>query len=74
VLTAIERLLSFQLTIVEILCIGVVFGVPYLAMGIAWTSTHSAHLDQLQGVDLMMSILGSILLWPAVGFAGVCLS
>lgn len=69
-LTAIERLLSFQLTIVEIVCIGVVLGVPYLAMGIIWTSTHAAHLDQLQGVDLMMSLVFSILLWPALGLAG----
>ncbi|BBZ14404.1 hypothetical protein [Mycobacterium branderi] len=69
-LTAIERLLSFQLTIIEILCIGVVLGVPYLAMGIVWTSNHAAHLDQLQGVDLMMSLLFSILLWPALGLAG----
>ncbi|ORV10283.1 hypothetical protein [Mycobacterium celatum] len=69
-LTAIERLLNFQLTIVEILCIGAVLGVPYLAMGIAWTSTHTAHLDQLHGVDLMMSLLFSILLWPALGLAG----
>lgn len=69
-LTAIERLLSFQLTIIEILCIGVVLGVPYLAMGIFWTSTHACHLDQLQGLDLMMSLLFSVLLWPALGLAG----
>lgn len=65
-----ERLLNFQLTIVELACVAVFLGAPYAAMGIVWASTHSAHFEQLQGVHLLGALLGSVLLWPVVGFAG----
>lgn len=65
-----ERLLNFQLTIVELACIAVFLGAPYAAMGIVWASTHSAHFEQLQGVRLLAGVLGSVLLWPVLGFSG----
>ena len=65
-----ERLLNFQLTIVELACIAVLLGAPYAAMGILWASAHTAHFEQLQGVRLLAALLGSVLLWPVVGFAG----
>lgn len=65
-----ERLLNYQLTLVELVCIAAVLGIPYAAAGIVWTSTHSGHLEQLEGVHLMASLLGSILLWPVVGLSG----
>lgn len=71
-LSVVDRVLSFQLTIVELLCVAVLLGGPYLAVGIVWASTHSAHFDQLHGVRLMGSLLGSIALWPALGFADLC--
>lgn len=65
-----ERLLNYQLTLVELACIAAVLGIPYAAAGIVWTSTHSGQLEQLQGARLMASLLGSILLWPVVGLSG----
>lgn len=59
-LGVVERVLSFQLTIVELICIAVLLGGPYLAVGIVWASTHTAHFDQLQGLQLTMSLLGAI--------------
>jgi hypothetical protein len=73
-LSLLERVLNFHLTIVEVACIAVLFGVPYLAVGIVWASTHTAHLEQLQGPHLMVSLLGSIALRPAMVFGGVCLT
>jgi hypothetical protein len=43
-------------------------------VGIVWASAHTAHLEQLQGVRLMVSLLGSIALSPALAFGGVCLT
>ncbi|PIJ34706.1 hypothetical protein BMW24_011045 [Mycobacterium heckeshornense] len=69
-----ERVLSFQLTVVELACVAVLFGAPYLAVGIMWASTHTAHVEQLQGLHLMVCLLGSIALWPALAFGGVCVT
>ena len=46
-LSLLDRVLSFQLTIVELICVAVLLGVPYLAVGIVWASSHSAHFEQL---------------------------
>ncbi|MGH3635171.1 MAG: hypothetical protein ACRDTS_14025 [Mycobacterium sp.] len=70
----VERVLSFQLTIVELMCIAALPAGPYLAIGIVWASTHAGHFDQLQGVPLAGSLLGAIVLWPALGFADLCLT
>ncbi|MGH3967400.1 MAG: hypothetical protein ACRDTV_04580, partial [Mycobacterium sp.] len=70
----VERVLSFQVTIVELACAGLLLAGPYLAVGIVWACTHSAHFDQLQGVQLAGSVLGSIALWPALGVAGPCVT
>jgi hypothetical protein len=73
-LSLLDRVLSFQLTIVELICVAVLLSVPYLAVGIVWASSHSAHFEQLQGAHLTVSLLGSILLWPALWFSGVCVT
>lgn len=68
----VERVLGFELSIVELLSIALLLEVPYLAIGIVWASTHSGHFDQLQGVQLAISLLGTIALWPALGLAHLC--
>lgn len=67
-----ERVLTYQLTVVEWVCIAVLLGSPYLAVGILWAGSHSVHFDQVQGVRLMGSLLGSIVFWPALWLSGVC--
>ena len=69
-----HRVLDFQLTIGQLLAIGLIFGTPYLLVGAVWSSTHTEHLHQLHGIDLAMSFLGSIVSWPVLLVADVCIA
>ena len=68
-----ERVLSVQLTVAEWVCVALLLDVPYLAMGVFWTGTHTAHLEHLQGFRLVMSVLESIAFWPVLWTSGVCI-
>ncbi|SRX95811.1 hypothetical protein MSP7336_04084 [Mycobacterium shimoidei] len=65
-----ERLLDYRLSVVELACIAAFLGIPYAAIGIVWASSHSAPFEQLQGVRLTASLLGSVLLWSVVALSG----
>ncbi|WP_445166112.1 hypothetical protein ACTXG7_19850 [Mycolicibacterium sp. Dal123E01] len=73
-LTRLRQILNYKLTIAELIGIGLLFGIPYLAVGLVWSSTHTEHLNQLHGVDLVVSFLGSIASWPVLLFANVCMT
>ena len=73
-LTKLRRLLSYQLTIAEWIAIGLIIGAPYLIVGVIWSSTHTEHLHQLRGADLVVSFLGSIASWPVLLFSNVCMT
>lgn len=73
-LTKLRQVLSYQLTIAELLGIAVVFGTPYLVIGVIWSSTHTEHLRQMHGADLVVSFLGSIVSWPVLLFSNVCMT
>lgn len=73
-LTKIRQILNFKLTIAELIGIGLLLGIPYLAIGLVWSSTHTEHLHQLHGADLVVSFLGSITSWPVLLFANVCMT
>lgn len=70
----IYRVLEFRVTIGQLMALGIIVGTPYLLVGTVWSATHTAHLRQLQGVDLAVSFLGSILSWPVLIFANVCMT
>ena len=57
------------------LCIGLglILGTPYLIIGLIWSLTHTAHLHEMHGVDLVVSFLGSIVSWPVLLFSNVCM-
>jgi hypothetical protein len=74
VLDTVRRLLAFQVTIAQLIIIAVVVGVPYLIVGVVWSSTHTAHLQHMAGIDLVVSYLGSIVSWPVLLFADVCMT
>jgi len=74
VLTKLRQLLSYQLSIAELLAIAVLFGTPYLIVGLIWSSTHTQHLQQMRGADLVVSFLGSIVSWPVLLFSNVCMT
>lgn len=73
-LTTVRKILSYQMTIAEWLGLAIILGVPYLIVGTIWSFTHTDHLQQMQGVDLAVSFLGSIVSWPVLLFSNVCMT
>lgn len=69
-----RQILGFQLTIAELIGIGLLVGTPYLIVGTIWSTTHTQHLHQMRGADLVVSFLGSIVSWPVLLFADVCMT
>ncbi len=73
-LTKLRLVLNYQLTVAELLGIAVILGTPYLLVGLIWSSTHTGHLRQMSGADLVVSFLGSIVSWPVLLFSNVCMT
>lgn len=73
-LDKIRRVLDFQVTIGRLIAVGIIVGTPYLLVGVAWTTTHTEHLRQMQGVDMAVSFLGQIVCWPVLLFSNVCMT
>lgn len=73
-LTRLRDLLDYKLTIAELIGLGIMLGVPYLLVGVLWSSTHTEHLQQMHGADLVVSFLGSIVSWPVLLFSNVCMT
>ncbi|MBV9320885.1 MAG: hypothetical protein JO106_13420 [Mycobacterium sp.] len=69
-----RQILGFQLTVAELIGIGLLVGTPYLLVGTIWSTTHTQHLNQMRGADLVVSFLGSIVSWPVLLFADVCMT
>ena len=57
----IRRILGYQLTIAQLIALGLIVGTPYLLIGAMWSTTHTAHL-------------GSIVSWPVLLFSNVCMT
>ncbi|MCG5432272.1 hypothetical protein LV457_08190 [Mycobacterium sp. MYCO198283] len=73
-LIRLRQILSYQLTIAELIGVGLLLGIPYLVVGIVWSATHTEHLAALDGADLVVSFLGSIASWPVLLFSNVCMT
>jgi hypothetical protein len=73
-LQKIRQLLDFEVTIGQLLVIGLVLGTPYLLVGTVWSATHTQHLNQMHGADMTVSFLGSIVSWPVLLFSNVCMT
>nr|WP_090340722.1 hypothetical protein [Mycolicibacterium malmesburyense]CRL70227.1 hypothetical protein CPGR_01526 [Mycolicibacterium malmesburyense] len=71
---AIRKFLGFQVTIGELITVALVLGTPYLLVGVFWSTTHTEHLRQMNGADLVVSYLGAIVSWPVLLFADVCMT
>jgi hypothetical protein len=67
-----RRLMDFELSLAELIGVGVVLAGPYLVIGLVWTFTHAHSVDGLRGVELLISVLGSVAFWPALLLASVC--
>jgi hypothetical protein len=73
-LGAVRKLLAFQISIGELIVAALVLGTPYLVIGVIWSSTHTEHLQRVAGLDMVVSYLGSIVSWPVLLFANVCMT
>jgi hypothetical protein len=73
-LGALRRLLGFKVTIGELTVVALVLGTPYVIVGLIWSSTHTEHLQHMAGADLVVSYLGSIVSWPVLLVADVCMT
>lgn len=67
-------MLEYRLSIAQLMAIALILGTPYLLVGTIWSTTHTEHLHQMHGVDLAVSFLGSIVSWPVLLFANVCMT
>jgi len=74
VLAKLRQILDYQLTVAELIGIGLLLGIPYLAIGLVWSATHTEHLHDMRGADLVVSFLGSIAAWPVLLVANVCMT
>jgi hypothetical protein len=73
-LGALRRLLGLQVTIGELIVVALILGTPYLIVGVIWSSMHTEHLQHMAGADLAVSYLGSIVSWPVLLVADVCMT
>lgn len=69
-----RRLLSYRVSIGQLIVVALLIGTPYLIVGAIWSSTHTEHLNRMDGIDLAVSFLGAIVSWPVLLFANVCMT
>jgi len=71
VLTAVSKVLSFEMTIAEWIGTAAILAVPYLLVGMVWTFVTG---DQLGGYGpaRVPSFLVSIASWPVLLISAVC--
>jgi hypothetical protein len=74
VLNALRRVLGYRVSIGELIVVALVLGTPYLVVGVIWSGTHTDHLTQMDGIDLVVSFLGAIVSWPVLLIADVCMT
>ena len=72
--TKVRQLLAYEFTVAELIGLALMLAAPYLLIGAVWSFTHTDHLRNMHGLDLVVSFLGSIVSWPALLFANVCMT
>ncbi|MCP2621855.1 hypothetical protein NLB33_03200 [Mycolicibacterium smegmatis] len=73
-LVGLRRLLAYKVAVGELIVAAMVLGVPYLVVGVIWSSTHIDHLRNLESLDAVVSFLGAIVSWPVLLFSDVCMT
>jgi hypothetical protein len=68
-----RRLLGYRVSIAALIGIAFLLGFPYLLVGVLWSLSHTEHLHQMHGADLVVSFLGQIVSWPVLLFSDVCM-
>ncbi|MEU8897364.1 hypothetical protein [Nocardia sp. NPDC048505] len=73
-LKRLDRILSYEMKVSEFLGTLIILGIPYGLIGVVWSVTHTSHLKELNGIDVIVSFLGSIVCWPVLTFANVSMT
>ncbi len=70
-LTAVRKVLAFEMTIAEWIGTAAMLAVPYVLIGMVWTAVAG---DQFggHGAGRILSILASIVSWPVLLVSAVC--
>lgn len=72
-LEIIRRLLAFRIAIAELIAVAVLAGAPYLLVGAVWTAVHIDRFPDLAPIDRIVSFFGSVVFWPVLLTADLCL-
>ncbi len=73
-LKRLDRLLSYEMRVSEFVGTLILLGIPYGIVGVIWSLTHTTHLRNMHGIDVVVSFLGSIVCWPVLTFSNVCMT
>ncbi|WP_306362902.1 hypothetical protein [Nocardia sp. CC227C] len=73
-LERLDRVLNYEMKVSEFLGTFIILGIPYGLVGVVWSLTHTEHLRDMHGVDVVVSFLGSIVCWPVLIFSNVCMT
>lgn len=73
-LTAVRKILGFQMTVAEWIGTAILLAVPYLLIGLIWSLTHTAALSGMDRAEAVVSFLGAVVSWPVLLFTNVCMS
>ncbi|WP_280508719.1 hypothetical protein [Nocardia flavorosea] len=73
-LKRLDRIFSYEMKVSEFLGALIILGIPYGIIGIVWTLTHTSHLREMHGLDVIISFLGSIVCWPVLTFSNVTMT
>lgn len=74
VLKTLDRILGYEMKVSELIGTLILLGIPYGVIGVVWTLTHTEHLRDMHGIDVIISFLGSIVCWPVLTFSNVCMT
>lgn len=73
-LKRLDRIFSYEMKVSEFVGTFVILGIPYGLIGLVWSLTHTSHLRELHGLDVIISFLGSIVCWPVLTFSNVSMT
>lgn len=70
----IKAILDTKLSVLQLMVIGVVLGLPYVLVGLIWALGHTETLDGLGAIDKAASFGAQVVLWPVLIVADVKVS
>ncbi|MDZ4268231.1 MAG: hypothetical protein U1D00_21505 [Mycobacterium sp.] len=72
-LSDLRRVLDYEMTVAEWIGAALLAGVPYLAVGVVWSLTHTADLAGLGAPEKAAAFLWAVVAWPVLLVADVCM-